>query len=209
MAVPTAVGSNVSVTVSTCPGFKLTGNVTADEENPLPVTAMEFTVTAAVPLEVNVNVCVVGVFTVTAPNAMLDALALSFPVAAFNCSDTDFDVLPAVAVTVAVCALVTVATFAVKVALVAVAGTVTEEGTITALLLLPRPTLTPPEGAAPDRLTVHKSASDPVIEVLLHETPLTVGITVLPVPLKPTVAVEALLAIVNCPVAVFAVAGAN
>jgi len=40
-------------------------------------------------------------------------------------------------------------------------------------------TLTPPVGAEPVKLTVQASASDPVIEVLLHETALTVGATVL------------------------------
>lgn len=84
MAEPAAVGSNVRVNVSTWPGFKVAGRVTADAENPLPVTATEFTVTAAVPLEVRVSVCEVGVFTTTAPNAMLDALTVRFAAPAFN-----------------------------------------------------------------------------------------------------------------------------
>lgn len=161
------------------------------------------------PLEVSVTVCVVAVFTTTLPNATLDALTLSAAVAAFSCSDTDRDVVPVVAVTVALCAVVTEAMFAVNVALLAAAGTITDAGTVTKLLLLPRLTLTPPMGAEPDKLTVHRSASDPVIEVLLHEIPLTVGATNVPVPLRPTVAVEALLAIVSCPVTVFVADGAN
>jgi hypothetical protein len=84
--------------------------------------------------------------------------------------------------------------------LVAVAGTVTEPGTATELLLLARLTVRPPVGAAPDRLTVHTSASDPVIEVLLQETALTVGITAMPAPPMLTVAVGALLVIVTMPV---------
>lgn len=118
-------------------------------------------------------------------------------VAGFNWSDTDLEVLAAVAVRVADCALVTEATLAVKAALVAVAGTVTEPGIVTALLVLPRLTLMPPVGAAPDRLTVQASASDPVMDVLLQDTVLTVGKTAVPVPLRLTVAVGALLEIVT------------
>ncbi len=119
------------------------------------------------------------------------------------------EVLAAVAVRVADCALVTEATLAVNAALVAVAGTVTEPGTVTALLVLPRLTLMPPVGAAPDRLTVQASASAPVIEVLLQETALTVGRTGIPVPLRLTVAIGALLEIVICPVAELAAVGLN
>ena len=66
--------------------------------------------------------------------------------------------LPDVAVRVTDWALLTEAAFAVNVALVAVAGTVTELGTVTMLLLLERLTLWPPVGAEPDKLTVHVSA---------------------------------------------------
>jgi hypothetical protein len=104
---------------------------------------------------------------------------------------------------------VTDATFAVKAALVAVAGTVTEAGRDAALLLLVRLTQTPPVGADPDKLTVHVSASEPVIDVLLQTTLLTTGDTVVPVPLRLTAAVEALLEIVNCPFDELAVVGSN
>ena len=117
--------------------------------------------------------------------------------------------LPDVAVRVTDCALVTAATLAVNAALVAVAGTVIEEGTVTALLLLASDTLTPPVGAEPDRLTVHASARDPVIELLLQDTALTVGATLVPVPLRVTVAVGALLAMVNWPAEALAVVGSN
>ena len=117
--------------------------------------------------------------------------------------------LPVAAVSVAVCALVTAATFAEKAAVVAVAGTVTEAGTVTALLLLASATLRPPVGAEPDRVTVQVSASAPVMEVLLQDTALTVGVTVVPVPLRVTVAAGALLAIVNCPVEEPALVGSN
>lgn len=72
------------------------------------------------------------------------------------------DTLPAVAVRVAVCAEVTVATVAVKLAEVAPAATVTEAGTVTAELLLARVTLIPPVAAVAVRLTVQ--VSDPAAE---------------------------------------------
>ncbi len=209
VAEPTADGLNVKVTVTVCPGFSVAGRLTAEAEKPLPVTATEFTVTAAVPLEVRVTVCVVELFTTTPPNEMLVAFTPSAGVAAFSCSETTLEVLPVVAVNVTDCALVTEAAFAVKATLVAVAGTKTELGTVTTALLAVSDTLTPPVGAEPDKLTVQESASDPVIEVLLQDTALTVGVTVVPVPLKLTDCVDALLEIVNCPLTELAVVGSN
>jgi hypothetical protein len=206
---PAEVGSNVNVMLVACPGFRVKGKPIWDTENPLPLTAMEFTVTAAEPLEVSVTLCVVGVLTTTLPNGMLVAFTLSTGEAALSCRATERAVLPVVAVSVTDCALVTEATLAVNAALVAVAGTVTEAGTVTALLLLAMDTLTPPVGAEPVKLTVQASASDPVIEVLLHETALTVGATEAPVPLRLTTAVGAVLKIVNCPVAEVAEVGLN
>lgn len=130
-------------------------------------------------------------------------------VAAFNCRETLFEVLPELALTVADCAVVTDATVAVNDALLAVAGTVTEPGTVTELLLLARVTVTPPVGAEPERLTVHVSESVPVIDVDPQETALTVGATAVPVPLTLTDALGALLEIVNCPVVEVAVVGSN
>ncbi len=83
-------------------------------------------------------------------------------------------------------------------------GTDTLAGTVTALLLLARFTFTPPVGAVPERVTVHESANDPVIELLLHFTEFTVSTATL-VALRLTDAFGALLAIVNCPVAEVAV----
>lgn len=209
LAVPVVVGSKIRVTFSVCPGFSFAGRLTAEAENPLPVTAIEFTVTAAVPLEVRVMLCVVELLITIAPKEMVVAFTLSAGVPAFNCNETLFEMLPVVAVNVADWELLTEATFAVKAAFVAAAGTVTEPGTVTALLLLARPTLKPPVGAEPDRLTVQTSESDPVIDVLLQDTPLTVGATVVPVPLRLTIAGDALLEIVNCPVDEPAAEGSN
>lgn len=141
---------------------------------------------------------------------MLLALMVSAGVAAFNCSARLFEELPDDALTVADCAVVTDATLAVKDAALAVAGTVTELGTVTALLLLESATVTPPVGAVPDNVTVHESLSAPVIEVLPQETPLTVGAAEVPVPLRVTEELEdALLEIVNCPVVDAALVGSN
>jgi hypothetical protein len=166
-------------------------------------------VTAAVPLEVTVTDFVTEVPTETLPNGNDVALRVSAGVTAFNCSETACEELPDVAVKVADCAPLTDATLAVNAALVADADTVTEAGTVTMLLLLARLTLRPPVGAEPERLTVHESAIDPVIEVLLHDTAVTVGVMVAPVPLKLIVVAGALLEIVNCSDSELAVVGLN
>ena len=187
----------------------MAGRLTDDAENPLPVTAIELTVTAAVPLEVSVTVCVVKWSTTSAPNETVVAFTLKDGVAAFSCSETDFDVLPLVAVRVADWVLVTAEILAVNTADVAVAGTVMEVGVVTEALLLASVTLTPALGALPESVTVHESASDPVIDVLPHVNPLTVGVTVVPVPLKLTDTLGALLAIASCPVTEPAADGLN
>ena len=56
LADPVVAGSNVSVTESDWPGLSVAGRLTADAEKPVPVTAIEFTVTAAVPVELRVTV---------------------------------------------------------------------------------------------------------------------------------------------------------
>ena len=187
----------------------MAGRLTGVTENPLPVTATEFTVTAAVPVDVNVTVCVVELLITMAPNETLVAFRLRTGVAAFSCNEADRDVLPDAAVNVMVCALVTAETFAENDALVAVAGTVIEAGTVTALPLLVMETLTPPVGAEPDRLTVQVSVRDPVMDMLLQDSALTVGAIVVPVPLRLTVALGALLDIVSWPVDALALVGSN
>ena len=97
-------------------------------------------------------------------------------------------------------ALVTGATSAVKLALFAVAGTITEAGTTTEPPLDTSATFTPPLGADPDNVTVHVSTSAPVIDTVLQEIPLTVGTDDIPAPLRLTVAACAVLEIASCPV---------
>ncbi len=189
--------------------MSVAGSEALDTEKPVPLAAAELTVTGAVPVEFNVIGCATGVFSITLPNPIDVAFTVKTAVAAFSCSETFWEALPAVAVRVADCAELTAAALAVNAAPVAVAGTITEAGTVTALLLLARLTVRPPVGAKPDKLTVQASASDPVIEVLLQEIALTVGVTAVPVPLRLTVAVGALLEIVNCPVTELAPVGLN
>ena len=116
---------------------------------------------------------------------------------------------PLEAVSVADAPVVTAATFAVNAAEFVVAGTVTDAGTVTEPLLLASATLTPPVGAEPESVTVHESASDPVMDVLPQASPLTVGTVVEPVPLKVTAALVALLAMASWPVTEPAAVGVN
>src|ERR1700735_4715425 len=151
--------------VAVCPGFKVTGAVIPVAPNREPATEIEEMVSGAVPEEASVTDCVPVLPTETLPNDTDEALTVKAEVAAFSCSETVLEALPVVAVSVATCVLLTGAAFAMNAALVAVAGTDTEPGTVTELLLLARLTFRPPAGAAPDKLTVHASASEPVIEV--------------------------------------------
>jgi len=116
-----------------------------------------------------------------------------------SCSEIDLEAPPAVAVSFTDCDVDTAAAFAVKVAVVAVAGIVSEAGTFTLVLLLASATVMPPFGAEPDRATLQLSAKDPTMEELLQESALNVGAVVVPFPLRLTACVPALLAMVRWP----------
>jgi hypothetical protein len=62
-----------------------------------PAMAAELTVTAAVPVELRVRVCVVAVFTALLPKERLLALMLSVGIAAFSCRANACVELPAAA----------------------------------------------------------------------------------------------------------------
>lgn len=203
------VGSNLTVSTVACPGFSVTGKLPPARENPVPDVVAALIVTAAVPLEVTVTEFATAVPTGTLPNESDVVLNFSADVAAFSCSEIALALLPVDAVRVADCVLVTETTLAMKDVLVAAAGTVTELGTETAELLVASTTLTPPAGAELDSVTVQESAIDPVMEVLLHFTALTPGVTSVPVPLRLTATEGALLDKVNCPVTELAWVGSN
>src|SRR5580692_8288232 len=142
---------------------------------PAPVGVPALMVSGEVPEEVRVTDSgVAAVFTVTLPNAMLLVLrlrlgsAVTGGILAFNSRSKVLDSLPAVAVRVAVCAVVTGALVAEKATLVALAGTVTVAGKTTAALLLERLTLSPPIPATPLRFTVQELVAPPVIEPLVQ-----------------------------------------
>lgn len=199
-------GSNCTSIVAAWPEVSVTGKVTPETVKPVPVSVVALTVTEAVPVDVKVTDCVELVFTVTSPKARLVALRLSAGIAvetvAFNCSAKLLETLPAVAVSVAVCEVVTDDTVAANSMLVALPGIVTVAGTVTAALLLDRLTLKPSLGAAALSATVHVSVPAPVMDSLLQESELSVAAVtaVTPVPFSAIVVVllvEELLVMVN------------
>ncbi len=133
---------------------------------PVPVTVAELTVTDAVPEEVKVTEWVDGVLMSTSPKAMVVALTVSVGVPLPSCKAKVSATLPALAVRVTVCAVLTEETVAVKVAVVEPAPTVAEAGTVTDELLLARLTLKPPLGAAAVSVTVQLSLPAAVMELL-------------------------------------------
>jgi hypothetical protein len=86
-----------------------------------------------------------------------------------------FEAPSALAVSVAVWVVVTAAAVAVNLALVEPAGTATLEGTVSALSLLVRFTVTCPMSGAAFSVTVHGSDAAPVSDALPHESWLTWG----------------------------------
>jgi hypothetical protein len=77
LAAPVAVGLNCTCSVSDCVGASLTGVVLPNRVKPAPAITAEFTITGAVPVDVNVSDCVVDVFTVTLPKLRLPLLTVS------------------------------------------------------------------------------------------------------------------------------------
>jgi hypothetical protein len=108
---------------------------------------------------------------------------------------------------------VTGETAAVKPALLAPCATVTVAGTVTALLLLLRFTVKPPELAELLRETTHASIAEPVIELRAQLSELSAaGFGITPVPLRPTSKAEPdkeLLVKANWPVAAPVEEGSN
>lgn len=176
---PAELGLKCISKVTARPGFNVTGKVAPDMVKPAPVSAAALMLTGAVPIEVRVIGCVAVAFTATSPNGTLVALMLSIGIAAFNCKAKLSVTPPAVAVSVTVCG--TGETVAVNLALVAPAATVTVAGTVTAILLLARVTVSPPLAAAAFSVTVQESLPDPVRELLLQDNAIRAGT---PAPLR-------------------------
>ena len=170
---------------------------------PVPVIVPELMVTEAVPVDVRVIDCVAGEFRKTLPKPTLVALTLRVEVPTLNCKAKVLEIVPATAVSVTAWADVTEETVAVKAALVALAGTVTEDGTTTEVLLLERATLRPLLPAGAFSITVQASVPAPVKDPVTQESALNVPAAATPEPLILTTAVglvEELLVMVSTPV---------
>jgi hypothetical protein len=74
LALPVAVGANCTCNVMDCVGFNVTGKLPPTIVKPAPEMVAELTVTGEVPVDVNVNDCVVEVFAVTLPKLKLAEL---------------------------------------------------------------------------------------------------------------------------------------
>jgi hypothetical protein len=139
----------------------------------------------------------VVVFSASVPNETLVLLRVSAEFAASSVSAKVFDTPPVLAVSVAVCVVLTAVAVAVKLALVAPAAIVTDAGTVTAVLLLARVTAVAVV-AAEVSVTAQASVPAPVSDPLLQESALSAA-GAWPVPLRLMVAVVALLLIVTDP----------
>ena len=74
VAVPAAVGANVTVSAIDLAELNVTGNAAPDMLKPVPLTDTESTVTAELPVEVRVSAAVTVLLRVTLPNATLPEL---------------------------------------------------------------------------------------------------------------------------------------
>lgn len=176
VSAPAAVGSNCRSSVTVWPALSVSGVVIPLIEKPVPLIAAALMVTDPVPLNVSFTVCVAGEFRFTLPKTTVVDPSVSpavpvVPPDAFNCSEKVSELLLAEAISVAVCAEVTAEAVAVKLALDAPAATVTDAGTLTALLLLARLTVIAPPVAAVS-VTVQASVTAPVSVPLPQESAL-------------------------------------
>ena len=113
-------------------------------------------------------------------NLQIPANPLLIEVAGVTVNDTVLETLPAVATTDTVCCVVTLPVVAVNEAVAELAGTVTDAGTVTALLPLVRLMPTPPVGAGPLMVTEQLLVLPEAMLVGLHERLLstTAGATI-------------------------------
>lgn len=154
----------------------MAGKFPPETENPFPDAVSELIVTGAVPFEVTVTDFVTAVPTETFPKATDVLLHVSPGTAAFNCKAKLFEVEFEPAVNVAVSAVLTEATAAVKDAVLDPEATVTVAGRVTAAALLDNVTLWPLDEAAPLNVTVHEVDPLPVKALPEHDKAVTDGV---------------------------------
>ena len=174
-AAPVAVGSNTILSVAVWLGFKVNGKVNPEMVKPVPLTVAPFMVSAKVPLDERISVCVAGVLITTSPKPTVAEFTVSVGPPAPSCRVKVLVALLMLAIRVTVTELLTDETVAVNPAVVDPAGTVTDAGRVTALLLQDRPTANPPVGAAVLNVTVQLSVPAPVIDPLVHVSALSVA----------------------------------
>ena len=191
MAAPAVAGSNCTFSVTDWVGFKVTGKVAPDMVKPVPLSVAELMVTGAVPVEVNVTGSVVGVFTVTLPNAKLAGLMLSVGTCGIQPVQKVLETPPARRSGSPACQRSSPLTVAVNPALVALAGTTSPwHGTRPRAAASQAHSLT--RRRPRSRAQRHRAASlpAPVSEALHAGQELnSVPATAVPVPLSPITAV--------------------
>ena len=77
LAAPSDVGSNCTCSVVDSVGFSVTGKAPSTIVKSAPVIVAKLTTTGDVPVDVSVNDCIVGVFTVTLPKLRLAELIVN------------------------------------------------------------------------------------------------------------------------------------
>jgi hypothetical protein len=178
--IPGVAGSNSISRVAVFPGFRVEGKFTPEIVYPAPLVDPLLIVTDVVPDEVSVTDWYSGLPSVTSPKATLVDCSVRIDVAAPRLISMLTGPPPDDAVSVAIWAVLTAQTVAVKVFEVAFEATFTIDGTDTARLLLDRYTALLLVPAAALSVTVQMSVPAPVIDALVQLRPLT---TACPVPL--------------------------
>jgi hypothetical protein len=164
-------------------GLRVRGKLAPETVNPLPAAVAALTVTDAVPVEDRVTDWVVVVFTLTLPNDKLVALIPRVGTLEPNSNANVSALSPDLAVSFTASGELTVPAVAVKLAFFTPDATVTDAGTVTAVLLLDRLTASPVLAATVFRVTVQMSDPAVVSDPLAQLSPLTHG---RPVPFRPT-----------------------
>ena len=147
----------------------------------MPLTVPALTVTGLVPVELSVTELFLDAFTPTVPKLTLVALSASVDTGTTRLTVEVTVCPPAAAFTVAVWAELTAEAVPVKLAPVAPAGTVNDEGTANAAKVLDRFNAAPPVAAAALSVTVHVPVPAPAIVLGAQVRPVGNG---RPVPVK-------------------------